>query len=115
MASPFHTEQALDVFQYKELWLVALDHLHDGLEKRAPRVMDPEFFPRTTERLTGETTGKHIMRRNLIKEIVDVSLLQWSAKLVSINLTRFRLKVVRPHCFETDGIRCNPKPTYSTE
>ena len=115
VASLFHAEQALDVLQYKELRLVALDHLDDGLEKRATRIAHAEFFPCAAERLTGETTGKHIMRGNLLKEIMDVSFLQWRAKLVTINLTCFRFNVVGPNCFETDSIRCNPKSTYSTE
>ena len=115
VASLFHAEQALDVLQYKELWLMSLNHLHYGLEKRAARVANSKFFPCTAERLTGETTGKHIMRRNLIKEIVDVAFLQWRAKLVAINLTCFWLDVIRPNCFETDSVRCNPKSTDPTE
>ena len=115
VASPFHAEQALDVLQYEELRLVSFDHLHDGLKQRAARVANSKLLARTAERLAGETTGKHIMLRNLIKEIVDVPLLQWRAKLVAINLTCFRFNVVRPNRFETDSIRCNPKSTYSTE
>jgi len=115
VATPLHTEQALDIFQYKELWLVSLNHLHYGLEKRTARVTNSKFFPRTAERLTGETTGKHLMRRNFIKEIVDVPLLQWRAKLVAINLTCFWFNVIRPNCFETDSVRCNPKSTDSAE
>ena len=76
VASLLHAEQALDILQYEELRLVALDHLDDGLEKRATRIAHAEFFPCAAERLTGETTGKHIMRRNLLKEIMDVSFLQ---------------------------------------
>ena len=76
VASLFHTEQSLDVLQDKELRLVSLDHLHDGLEQRAARVANSKLLARTAERLAGETTGKHIMRRNLIKEIMDVTLLQ---------------------------------------
>ena len=115
VASLFHAEQALDVLQYEELWLVSFNHLHDGLKQRAARVANSKFLARTAERLAGETTGKHIMWRNPIKEIVNIALLQRRAKLVAINLTCFRFNVVRPNCFETDSIRCNPKPTNSTE
>ena len=99
MASLFHAEKALDVFQHKKPWLVSFNHLHDGLKKRAARVANSKLFTRTAERLAGEATGKDIMWRNLTKEIIDVTLLQRRAKLRAIHLTRFRFNVIGPNCF----------------
>ena len=115
MATTLHAQQPLYILQNEEAWPMPLYGLDKHLEQSPSRVPGPLFFPRTTERLAGESPRQHIVGGKTFQKLGHVPLMYWPLESCPVNQACPRVDVVGPKRFQPDPVRREPKAANATE
>lgn len=96
-----HRQQALDVFQDEERWVMLLQNVDDRLKECAARVADAFLLAGAAEGLTGKAGGEQVMRRDAFREGMNVPLSQLAfPEPIPIDLAGERRDIIRPNGFQ---------------